>query len=97
MGDIFRVQKIERTHFWLGGKVEVEAPVWCETDLDVMEARVRAARPLSITPRSDDHLAPDFSFEKPDFIEKNLPNGWRLLSEQGGWRPCPIGVYTGSE
>ena len=64
-----------------------------------MEARVRAAHPLSTTPRSDDHLVPDFSFEEPDFIsqKKNLPKGWRLLSEQGGWRPCSIGVYTGSE
>ena len=73
-------------------------PAWRETDLDVMEARVKAARSLS-TLRSDVHLAPDFLSEEQDTFSqnKNLPNGWRLLSEQVGWRPCPIGVYTRSE
>ena len=70
-------------------------PAWHDTDLDVMEARVKAARSLS-TPRSDVHLAPDFSSEELN-QNKNLPNGWRILSEQVGWRPCPIGVYTRSE
>jgi hypothetical protein len=73
-------------------------PAWCESDLDVMEARIKLARSLS-TPRSDIQLAPDFSFEEQDssIQKKKLPNGWRLLSEQAAWRPCPIGVYTGSE
>jgi ribosomal biogenesis protein LAS1 len=87
----------------LGARLDVseedDKPVWCETDLGVMEARVRAARSLSTAPRSDLHLAPDFSSDEPDFLSQNinLPDGWRLLSEQGGWRPCPIGVFTGSE
>jgi hypothetical protein len=72
---------------------ENDAPVWCETDLDVMEARVKATRSLS-TPRSDVNAA-DFSPAEQVSLsqKKSLPNGWRLLSEQGGWRPCPIGVY----
>ena len=24
-----------------------------------------------------------------------LVQGWRLLDERTGWRPCPIGVYVG--
>jgi hypothetical protein len=70
-------------------------PVWRETDLDVMEARIKAARTLS-TPRSDVNAAPDFSPPEQASLsqKKSLPSGWRLLSEQGGWRPCPIGVNT---
>jgi hypothetical protein len=79
--------------FGLRGKGN-DAPVWCETDLEVMEARVKATRSLSTT-RSDVNAAPDFSpTEQVSRSQKNkLPNGWRLLSEQGSWRPCPIGVY----
>jgi len=75
-----------------------DAPAWCESDLDMMEARVKWARSLS-TPRSDIHLAPDISSEEQDSSNqrKKLPIGWRLLSEQGAWRPCPLGVYTCSE
>jgi len=81
---------------WFCGKGD-DAPVWCETDLDVMEARVKATCSLS-TPRNDLHPAPEFAPAEQVSLsqEKSLPNGWRLLSEQGGWRPCPIGVYVGT-
>jgi ribosomal biogenesis protein LAS1 len=79
------------------GKKNDDAPVWCETDLDVMEARVKAAHSLS-TPRSDVNAPPDFLPAEQVSLsqKKSLPNGWRLLSEQEGWRPCPIGVYIGT-
>jgi len=65
-----------------------------------MEARVKAARSLSasttnnIQPRSEAPLSEE---RGPLDESKNLPDGWRLLSERGGWRPCPIGVYVGGE
>lgn len=73
---------------------ENDAPGWCEADLDVMEARVKAARSLS-APRGDVEAIPVFPPAEQVFLsqKKSLPNGWRLLSEQGGWQPCPIGVY----
>jgi len=75
--------------------VENDAPVWCERDLDVMEARVKAARSL-FTPQSDVNAPPDFSPTEQVSLsqKKSLPSGWRLLSEQEGWRPCPIGIYV---
>jgi hypothetical protein len=65
-----------------------------------MEARVKAVRSLSVSithnvqPRAEAPL----SEERGSFDEsKDLPDGWHLLSERGGWRPCPIGVYVGGE
>jgi ribosomal biogenesis protein LAS1 len=74
---------------------ENDPPVWCETDLDVMEARVKSARSLS-TPQSDVNAATYFSPAEQVSLSQNksLPSGWRMLSEQGGWRTCPIGVYV---
>jgi len=79
---------------FLGVSKENDAPVWRETDIDVMNARVKAMRSLS-TPWSDVNPAPDLPSAEQVSLSHNkrLPNGWRLLSEQGGWRPCPIGVY----
>lgn len=85
-----------RTDLWLVGMgKQNDAPVWCETDLDVMEARVNAARSLS-TAHGNVNAVPDFlPAEDVSLCHKiNLPSGWCLLSEQGGWRKCPIGVYT---
>jgi len=58
-----------------------------------MEARVKAARSLSAS-ASNIRETP-LSEERGSLSEnKNLPDGWRLLSERGGWRPCPIGLYV---
>lgn len=81
---------------------EKDGPAWCEADLDVMEARVKAARSLSasttnnIQPRrAEAPLSEERGLGLLDG-SKNLPDGWRLLSERG-WQPCPIGVYVGAE
>jgi len=78
-----------------------DAPVWREADLDVMESRVKAARSLSAsTPASNIWPLAEapLSEERGSFNEnKKLPDGWRLLSERGGWRTCPIGIYVGGE
>ena len=65
-----------------------------------MEARAKAVRSLSASttnnmqPRAETPLPEERGLSNES---KNLPDGWRLLSERGGWRTCPIGVYVGGE
>jgi ribosomal biogenesis protein LAS1 len=75
------------------------ARAWSEADLDVMETRVKAALSLSMSTSDIQSPSQDtLAEEQVSASEKrNLPNGWRLLSEIGGWRPCPIGVFLGGE
>jgi len=75
------------------------APAWSEADLDVMETRVKAALSLSISTSDIPSPSQDTLAEEQVSAgeKRNIPNGWRLLSELGGWRPCPIGVFLGGE
>lgn len=60
----------------------------------MMEARQKAALSLST---SAGHIQSPVQNLEQGFLKNDLPNGWRRLSELGGWRPCPIGVYVGGE
>jgi hypothetical protein len=64
-----------------------------------MEARVEAARALSASTSNIQLRAECPLAEEPRSSDesKNMPDGWRLLSERDGWRTCPIGVYVGTE
>jgi hypothetical protein len=67
-----------------------------------MEARVKAARSLSAKAAAGNIwplalAVTPLSEERGSNENKKLPDGWRLLSERGGWRTCPIGIYVGSE
>ena len=84
------------------------ASAWKETDLDVMDARLQAVTSLADVPGRQPQeqvqvqcppapepgpggrVSPSSSKEVGP-----LRNGWHLLTETDGWRPCPIGIYTG--
>ncbi|KAH8992057.1 Las1-domain-containing protein [Lactarius akahatsu] len=77
---------------------------WNETDLDIMDARLRAAFSLADAPERQPQEqiqcspAPEpgpggrgSSASNKEIVP--LRDGWRLLTETDGWRPCPIGIY----
>ena len=64
-----------------------------------MEARAKAARSLSASTINNIQPCAEAPLPEEQGLSdgsKNLPDGWRLLSERG-WRMCPIGVYVGGE
>ncbi|KAH9075771.1 Las1-like-domain-containing protein [Lactarius deliciosus] len=70
---------------------------WSETDLDIMDARLQAALSLADAPELP-ATRTNSGDEDPPLRAKeivSLRNGWRLLTETDGWRPCPIGIYIG--
>ncbi|KAH9043781.1 Las1-domain-containing protein [Lactarius pseudohatsudake] len=82
------------------------AQAWSETDLDIMDARLRAALSLTDAPERQPQEqiqcspAPEpgprgrgSSASSREIVP--LRDGWRLLTEADGWRPCPIGIYIG--
>ncbi|KAH9176993.1 Las1-like-domain-containing protein [Lactarius sanguifluus] len=82
------------------------AQAWNETDLDIMDARLQAALSLADAPERQPQEqiqcspAPEpgpggrgSSSSNKEIVP--LRNGWRLLTETDGWRPCPIGIYIG--
>ncbi|KAI9445484.1 Las1-domain-containing protein [Lactarius indigo] len=84
--------------------VEDSAWAWKETDLDVMDARLQAALSLDAPERQPQEPVQCLPTPEPGpggqgpFSNKAvvpLRNGWRLLTETDGWRPCPIGIYIG--
>lgn len=77
------------------------APAWKETDLDVMDTRLKAALSLAL-PQGQAQCPPvpepgpgvrGSSSSSREAVP--LPDGWRFLTEADGWRPCPIGIYIG--
>ncbi|KAG5653504.1 hypothetical protein H0H81_012714 [Sphagnurus paluster] len=64
---------------------------WIPEDIEIMDQRLNAL--LS----SD--LVPDISTPRSESLTRrtepasDVTQGWRLLDESSGWRPCPIGVY----
>ena len=80
-----------------------ESPQWKESYLDVMDARLQAALSL-VVPQEQGQCTPapepgpggrGSSSLSKDAVP--LHNGWRLLAEKDGWRPCPVGIYIGSK
>ncbi|KAH9005961.1 Las1-domain-containing protein [Lactarius hatsudake] len=79
------------------------AQAWNETDLDIMDARLQAARSLVDAPERQPQEQiqcspapePGPGGRGSSSSSMSLRNGWRLLTETDGWRPCPIGIYIG--
>jgi ribosomal biogenesis protein LAS1 len=69
---------------------------WDENDLTEMDKRLSVL--LSLKPREsgspvEDPKSPP---QQPQTSKlTGLARGWRLLDESTGWRPSPIGVYSG--
>ena len=80
----------------------VSTLTWKESDLDVMDTRLQAVLSLAV-PQERVRCSPALEPGRPEgrgysSLTKEtspLSDGWRLLSETDGWRPCPIGIYIG--
>ncbi|KAN0138473.1 Las1-like domain containing protein [Lactarius tabidus] len=77
------------------------ALAWKESDLDVMDTRLKAA--LSLASPHGQAQCPPATEPSPGVrgTPSNkevvpLREGWRLLTEADGWRLCPIGIYIGA-
>jgi ribosomal biogenesis protein LAS1 len=77
------------------------ALAWKESDLDVMDTRLQAT--LSLVPPQGQVQCPPGTEPRPGVRGSSsssreavpLREGWRLLTEADGWKPCPIGIYIG--
>ncbi|KAH9046478.1 Las1-domain-containing protein [Lactarius hengduanensis] len=71
------------------------AQAWSETDLGIMDARLQAALSLTDAPerQPQEQIQRGSSASSKEIVP--LRDGWRLLTETDGWRPCPIGIYIG--
>ncbi|KAH9060829.1 Las1-domain-containing protein [Lactarius vividus] len=82
---------------------EGAARAWNETDLDIMDARLQAVLSLVDAPECQPQEqiqcspAPEPGGRGSSSNKEIVPvrNGWRLLTETDGWRPCPIGICIG--
>lgn len=103
LGDL-RVHLNEQSFFFAQQEEDdgaTAALAWKETDLDVMDARLKAA--ISLAPLQGQAQCPPALEPSPGVRGTSsssreavpLGDGWRLLTEADGWRPCPIGIYIG--
>lgn len=79
---------------------------WKDSDLCVMDARLQAALSLAAPggrqpqeqvqlPLAPEHGGPGGRGSSSSREVGPLREGWRLLTDADGWRPCPIGIYIG--